>query len=503
MVDLGTILMGLGDAFHPMVLVAIVTGVALSQFVGALPGVGPVIVMAIAIPYTLTFEPLVGIAFLVGSMKGGSIGGAIPAIILNTPGTPDTAMTTLDGHPMARKGQAKKALKMATWSSVTGDTVSDLVLITVAAPLAFFALRMGPVEIFALMVLAFAVISALSGRSLSKALIAAALGIFVSLIGTDPDYGLPRLTFGNFELFDGVPQVPVAIGVLVLSEIVLRLAGVGRRSQSVIDMDASADPTDDTLSFREYWACRFVMLRGAFFGTMVGALPGIGSSAAASMSYVSAKAAAKDASSFGKGDIRGVASVESANSAVAGANLIPLLALGIPGSVTAALVLSAFMVHGIQPGPLIFENQGRLIYGLFGAMMIANVVNLGLGLVGWRIWVRIARAPETMIFASAIILCIVGSTVISGGTFGLAILLGFTVLGVLMKVYDYPVIVFIIAFFLGPRLERSLGQTLSLLTGDLTNIVQFPVAIALLAISVVVLAVFFIRNRRDQDRHSA
>jgi putative tricarboxylic transport membrane protein len=494
MLDLSTILLGLGDAFHPMVLLAIVVGVALSQFVGALPGVGPVMVMAIAIPYTLTFEPLVGIAFLVGAMKGGSIGGAIPAIILNTPGTPDTAMTTLDGHPMAKKGQAKKALKMATYSSVTGDAVSDIVLITVAAPLALFALRMGPVEIFALMILAFAVISSLSGRSLTKALMAAALGVFLSLIGTDPDFGLPRLVFGNYNLFDGLPQVPVAIGVLVLSEVILRLASVGRTSRAVIDMDASSNPADHGLTFTEYWACRFVMLRGALFGTMVGALPGIGSTAAASMSYISAKASAKDSSGFGHGDIRGVAAVESANSAVAGANLIPLLALGIPGSVTAALVLSAFMVHGIQPGPLIFEGQGRLIYGLFGAMLVANAVNLTLGLIGWRVWVLVARAPETVIFASAIILCIVGSTVISGGAFGLAVLMAFTVLGVFMKLYDYPVIVFIIAFFLGARLERSLGQTMSLLSGDVTNITQFPVAVGLLAIALTVLVTFLYRN---------
>lgn len=498
MVNLDVILLGLSDVFSLTVLIAIITGVALSQFVGALPGVGPVMVMAIAIPYTLTFDPLTGIAFLVALMKGGAIGGAIPAIILNTPGTPDTAMTTLDGHPMARNGQGRKALKMAVFSSVTGDTFSDIVLITISAPLALLALRMGPVEIFALMVFAFAVIATLSGRSIGKAVVAAALGLFLATVGLDPTQGMPRLDFGYFELFDGLPLVTVAIGSLVLSEVILRLASARGAQHSAIDLGDESDPVNNRVSWAEYWACRFVMLRGAAIGTVIGALPGIGSTAAASISYSSAKAAARHPDTFGKGDIRGLAAVESANSAVAGANLIPVLALGIPGSVTVALILSAFMVHGIQPGPRIMAEQGRLIYGLFGAMIFANGVNFLLGMIGWRLWVRIASAPSSLIFASAIVLCIVGSTVMTGGTFGLIVLVGFAALGILMKLYDYPLIVFIIAFFLGSQFERSLGQTMAMLNGDPRNLVHFPIAVALLAISAAFILSFLVRHRRAQ-----
>lgn len=481
------------------VLVAVIAGIALSQFVGALPGVGPVMVMAIAIPYTLAFDPLTGIAFLVALMKGGSIGGAIPAIILNTPGTPDTAMTTLDGYPMARIGQGRKALQMAVYASVTGDTFSDLVLITVSAPLALLALRMGPVEIFALMVFAFSVIATLSGRSVGKALVAAAFGLFLSTVGMDPTQGVPRLDFGIVELYDGLPLVTVAIGTLVLSEILMRLANLGGAEAPAVDPGDGSDRLNSRVPWSDYWSCRFVMLRGAMIGTLVGALPGVGSTAAASISYSWAKAAAGGSGHFGKGDIRGLAAVESANSAEAGANLIPVLSLGIPGSLTAALVLSAFMVHGIQPGPRIIAEQGRLVYGLFGAMMMANAVNFVLGMIGWRLWARIVRAPSSLIFSSAIVLCIVGSTVMTGGPFGLVVLLAFAALGILMRLYDDPIIVFIIAFFLGTQFERSLGQTLAMLGGDPLNLVHYPVAVALLAIAAAFLLSFVLRRKRSPD----
>jgi putative tricarboxylic transport membrane protein len=495
MPDISNILLGISDVFTVQIVLAVVAGVVIGQIIGALPGVGPVMVMALAIPFTLTFAPLVGIAFLVGVMKAGTVGGAIPAIILNTPGTPDTALTALDGYPMARKGQAKKALKMAVYASVTGDTFSDIVLITVSVPLVFFALHMGPVEIFGLMIMAFSVLAALSGRSVAKAFVAAALGLFLSTIGLDPEQGTPRLYFGYFELFDGLPQVSVAIGSLVLSEVILRLAMVSREIKPAVDLSGSNDPHSDRLSLAEYWACRFVMLRGAIIGTLVGTLPGIGSTAAAAISYTSTKTASREPETFGRGNIQGLVAVESANSAVSGANLIPLLALGIPGSVTAALILSAFLVHGIQPGPRIFEEQGRLVYGLFGAMILANVTNLTIGLLGWRLWVRVARAPETVIFASAILLCIVGSSVITGGLFGLLVLLISATLGILLKLYQYPLIVFIIAFFLGEQFERSLGQTLALLNGDFRNLVNYPVAMALIALSALILAAFVVRRR--------
>jgi putative tricarboxylic transport membrane protein len=499
MVDLDTILAGLSDAFTLWNLCFVIFGVVLGQVVAAIPGIGPVMAIAIAIPFTFGLDPLPAIAFLVGVCKGGTVGGAIPAILINTPGTPDSAATALDGHPLARQGKALKATKLALFSSVTGDTFSDIVLITVSAPLAILALRMGPVEVFALMVFAFAVISGLVGKSLIKGAIAAALGLLAAMIGADPENASPRLIFGHFELFDGLPLPAVALGMLAISEIVTRLARNKGINDAAIKLSDDGDPANQRVSWAEYWSCRYTMLRGAVIGTLLGATPGIGSTAAAFMSYSSAKAASKDPDSFGKGNIQGVAATESANSAVVGANLIPLLTLGIPGSVSAALLISAFMIHGIQPGPMLFKEQGRLIYGLFGAMIMANFLNLWIGQIGLRLWIKVISAPQSFIYISAIMLCIVGVSMAAGGLFSVTVMLLFAMLGYIMNRYEFSIVIFIISFFLGPRFEISIAQSTSLMSGDWTKILEYPIAVALLVISVLVL---FLILRRSAHRVS-
>ncbi|PHR96897.1 MAG: Tricarboxylate transporter family protein [Blastopirellula sp.] len=495
MVDFQTIILGFGDAFSLTNLLFVLFGVALGQFVGAVPGIGPVMAMAIAIPFTFGLDPLPAIAFLVGVNKGGLVGGAIPAILMNTPGTPDAAATALDGYPMAKQGKPLKATKMALFSSVTGDLFSDIVLITVSAPLAILALRMGPIEIVALMIFAFSVLAGLIGNSISKGIIAACLGLLFSCIGVDPENSTPRLIFGMWDLYDGLPLASVAIGMLAISEILKRMSQSGGQVKSAIEISDTGNPDDQRVSWKEYWSCRFTLLRGAMIGTILGALPGIGSTAAAFMSYAFTKTASKNPESFGKGNIHGIAATESANSAVVGANLIPLLTLGIPGSVSAALIISAFMIHGMQPGPLLFQNQGRLVYGLFGAMIMANFLNLWVGQLGLRLWIKIASAPESIIFSSALLLCIVGVSMATSGLFGVSVMLFFAVLGYLLSSFGYSLIIFIIAFFLGPRFEISISQMLALTNGDPTQIIRYPVAVALLLLTLVSIYWFLSKNR--------
>lgn len=486
MVDFATIMAGFGDAFSLDNLIFIALGVIVGQFVGAVPGIGPIMTMAIAIPFTFTMNPLAAIGFLVGVNKGGLVGGAVPAVLMNTPGTPDAAATAMDGFPLAKKGKPLKATKMALFASVTGDTFSDLVLITVSAPLAVLALRMGPVEVVALMVFAFAVLAGLVGNSLVKGMVAAAFGLLLASVGTDPEHSTPRMIFGMWDLYDGLPLASVAIGALAISEILRRLSEIEGTVQSAIEVKDTGDPDDKRVTWAEYWSCRFIMLRGAVIGTILGALPGIGSTAASFMSYAFTKAADKDPNSFGKGNIKGIAATESANSAVVGSNMIPLLTLGIPGNVGAALIISAFMIHGMQPGPLLFESQGRLVYGLFGAMIIANFVNLWAGQLGLRLWIKVVSAPESVIFSSALLLCFVGVSMASGGLFGVVVMLIFAVLGYLMNSYGYSLVIFIIAFFLGPRFEASIAQSLSLMGGNPFLVYKYPVAIALLVLALVV-----------------
>lgn len=501
MVDLSIILAGFGDAFSLTNLLFVLFGVVLGQFVGAVPGIGPIMAMAIAIPFTFTLSPLVAISFLVGVNKGGLVGGAVPAVLMNTPGTPDAAATAMDGYPLAKQGKPLKATKMALFSSVTGDTFSDIVLITVSAPLAVLALRMGPIEVAALMIFAFSVLAGLIGNSLIKGIIAAALGLLFASIGSDPENFTPRLIFGYWDLFDGLPLPSVAIGMLAISEILRRMSEAHGQMKPAIVVADTGKPDDSRVTLAEYWSCRYTMLRGAAIGTVLGALPGIGSTAAAFMSYAFAKAGSKNPESFGKGNIHGIAAAESANSAVMGANLIPLLTLGIPGSVGAALIISAFMIHGMQPGPLLFENQGRLVYGLFGAMIMANFLNLWVGQLGLRLWVKVVSAPESIIFSSALLLCFVGVAMATSGLFGVAVMLIFAVMGYLMSSFGYSLIIFIIAFFLGPRFEKSIAQSLALTDGDLTQVYQYPVAMALLLLSAISFVWFLKRTRLNNEQN--
>ena len=473
MPDLSIILAGMTDVFTVSTLVYIALGVLVGQIVGAIPGLSILMALAIAIPLTYALDTLTAIAFLISVNKGGTVGGAVPAILLNTPGTPESAATALDGYPMAKKGLGGKAMKYSLYYSVSGDVFSDLILITVSAPLAVVALKMGPIEITALMILAFSVIVGLVGESMIKGMIAVAFGCLLASAGIDPSTGSGRFTFGNVEMLDGLPLTALAVGMLALSEIFVRLSdrapsGPNTGGQaSVTDKTLEfADRGDQKLTFAEFWANRMVAFRAMVIGTVIGAIPGLGSTTAGFLSYSITKQAARDPEKLGTGDPRGIAASEAANSAVVGANLIPLLTLGIPGNIAAALLVSAFIIHGVQPGPLLFQNQGRLIYGLFAAMLIANLFNLGIGQFGMRFWAFVVGAPASVIYASALLMCATGMFFATGSTLGIVIMVVAAVVGWGMRIYGYSIIAFIVAFVLTPMLERSINQTILLTNGD-------------------------------------
>ncbi len=498
MVDITIILGGIADALTFINFIFVILGIALGQLVGAMPGIGPVMAMAIAIPFTFTLSPIVAISFLVAVNKGALIGGAVPSILINVPGTPDAAITALDGYPMSQQGKAIRALKMAVYSSVTGDFFSTLTLITLAPLIAIAALKMGPIEIFALMVFAFSIISGLVGDSMIKGILSAVLGLMCATVGLDPQNGTPRFIFGFFQLYDGLPLVSVALGSLAVCHILHRLAAISGDIKSAVSIPKNQKKEDNSISWAEYWDCKYTLLKGSFLGVIFGAIPGLDSSAAAFMSYGSAKQASKNPESFGKGNIHGVAAAESANSAVCGANLIPMFTLGLPGNVAAALLISAFIIHGIQPGPLMFKEQGQLVYSIFATMMFANVINLIVGLLGLHLWSKVVNAPESLIYSSSLLLCIVGSYIATGGLFGVAVLLLFAVIGYLMIVFDYSPIVFIIGYFLGERIELTLGQTLTIIDGDPLVLLSHPIAILLFGSSLFSVYWFSIRPLRKK-----
>ncbi|WP_269584074.1 tripartite tricarboxylate transporter permease [Roseibium sp. Sym1] len=482
MLDLSIILDGLISAFTLTNLFYIVAGVAIGQLVGATPGLSIIMAMAIAVPLTFAMDTLSAIAFLISVNKGGTIGGAVPSILLNVPGTPESAATALDGHPMAKKGKPLKAMKYGLSYSFAGDLGSDIVLILIAAPLALVALKMGPVEITALMILAFTVITGLVGASMIKGLTAAAMGFLAASIGLDPGSATPRFTFGMLELYDGLHLTALSIGLLAMSEILGSIARSNRSQsgQSPISVNQGSK-ADRSVTWSELLANKFVVVRAFVIGTVIGAIPGLGSTTAGFLSYSANKQAAKDPEAFGTGDPRGIAATETANSAVVGANLIPLLTLGIPGNIAAALLVSGFMIHGIQPGPLLFQEQGELIYGMFGAMLIANFANLAVGQFGMRFWALIVSAPASVVFPASMLLCLAGSYVSAGGYFGIWLMIITAVLGWLMVVFGYSIVAFIVAFILTPELERAILQSRLLIQDDWSQILNHPIALALLA----------------------
>lgn len=481
------------DALSLTTFLSVVAGVLIGIVIGAIPGLNAPMAMAVAIPLTFTMAPLAAIGMLVGVMKGGGFGGAIGAILLNTPGEPHSAATTLDGHPMARSGKPRRALQTALYSSVAGDTCSDLVLILLAPVLAIYALKAGPVELSAILIISLTLIASLSGRSLAKGIFAAALGAFLATVGVDPETASPRFTFGFIELFDGLPLAAVAIGVLAVPEIIERLRE-GRNYRPNRDTAARSDG-DDRMPIREWLALRVPVLRGAAIGTTIGAMPGLGTTLAAFLSYTATKRFSKAPEKLGTGVPEGIAATESANSAVSGANLIPLLTLGIPGNLTAALLVGAFLIHGVTPGPLIFERDAQLVYGLFAAMIMANVLVLVLGSLGLRVFALIVKVPPYLIYPIVLLLCVVGIYVSQGGFFAVWLMLGFAGLGWLMLKLEISVVCFIIGLVLGPMIELSIRQSVILLSRNPMAIFDHPFALILVAATPIV-AWALVRDRQ-------
>jgi putative tricarboxylic transport membrane protein len=478
------ILSGIAAALAPGNLAVIALGVTLGILVGAIPGMSAPMAVAIGVPLTYAMSPVSAIAFLLGVHKGGEYGGAISSILINTPGEVSSALTALEGYPLAQQGKPRKALMMSLYASVTGDVFADLVLILSAAPLAVVALKMGPPELLGVLIFSFAFISGFLGRSLIKGLFVLALGVLLATVGLDVETGSPRLTFGILELQDGLPLIAVAIGVLVFGEVLLQIEGYFVRDASEpegsrIELGSGKD---DGLTWRELRGCWRAILRGSLIGTGVGALPGLGASVAAFLAYGSERRASKTPELFGTGRLEGLAAIESANNAVIGSSLIPLLTLGIPGSATAALIVGAFLIHGVTPGPLVFRENPQIIYGLFASLMLANLINLVIGNLGLRFFTLFLAVPRRIIVASTALLCLTGAYVSSGSMFGVGVMLVFAVVGYFLRKLEFPFIVLLIGFILGPMFERSLRHTIILFDEPLRLATQHPLLIVMTAL---------------------
>lgn len=463
-----TILAGVASALTFWTILSVVAGVGLGIAIGAIPGLNAPMAIAIAVPLTMTMDPLAALGMLVGVMKGGGFGGAISATLLNTPGEPSAVATALDAHPMAReKKQPRKAMKLALYSSVVGDTCSDLTLFLVAAPLAAIAIGMGRVEQTSILLFSFTIIALLSGRSLLRGLLATLFGVLCALVGTISGGLAERFTFDIVAISDGLPLPAVAIGILAVPEVMQQIIKGRSRPPDAPVIEESDRSEDRRVSLSEFWLLRWVLARGAALGTFIGAMPGLGSSVAAFLSYGVTMRTSKTPEAFGKGSHEGIAATESANSAVNGANLIPLLTLGIPGNVTAALLVGAFIIHGIDPGPRVFQYDAVLIYGLFTAMMLANLSTFLLGSFGLQLFAKIIQVRGQILYPTVLLLCVVGVFMSSSaGIAAIYIMIAFAAIGYLMRKFDYSVVCFIIGFVLGDAFEHNLRGTVTILYRD-------------------------------------
>ena len=467
------------------VLVAALVGIVSGIIIGAIPGLGPTMAIALLIPVTFTMEPIPAIILLLGVYQGAIFGGSISAVLLNVPGTPSSAATAIDGFAMARRGEGGRALRFALYASVIGNIFSCLVLMALAEPLARFALDFGPAEMAMLMLFALLVIVLFGGGSKLDALIMVLVGACAGIVGLDPISGTPRFTFGSFAFENGFQLIPVLIGLFAMSEVLLQAFD---REQLVGDADVPPLKSS-VVRFAELWRMRVTLLLSSVIGTFVGILPGIGSTVPAFMSYNLARSRSKVADQFGKGAPEGVAAPEAANNAVTGGALVPTLALGIPGDAVTAVILGAFMLHGLAPGPFLFRDHGLEVYAIFEALLLSSIPTVILGLLFFRIAIHVTRIQPRHLLPAITILAIFGAFSVNNSLFDVWVMLGAGVLGFFFRRSYFPLPPLLIGLILGAPFEQSLRQALLTSSGGYGIFVGSPITVGLLALIVLSLAI--------------
>lgn len=444
--------MGLELFFSLENFIAIFIGTMIGVTIGAIPGLSTTMAVALALPFTFALEPITGILMLIGIYKGGIFGGSVSAILVRAPGTPAAASTVLDGYPMAQNGQAGKALHMALYASVFADILSNFALIFLAGFIASFALQFGPPEYFWLIAFSLTIVISISGASMIRGLIAGLVGILLSTVGLDLVYGSQRFTYGNFNLMTGISYIPLLIGLFAIPEVIEYFVKKGDKL-TVVKRDNSR------LTKEEKRNAIPTILRGSFIGVALGAIPGIGATAASFLSYGVARRLSKNPENFGKGEIIGVAASESGNNGTAGATLVPLLALGVPGDVVTAVILGAFMMQGLTPGPLMFQENIDLIYALFAGMIVASGALFFSGHFAIRYFARIADVPRHILMPLVLMFCTFGSYSVQNQVFDVGVMLAFGLFGFLITRAAIPSAPLLIGFILGPLFEDNLRRS--------------------------------------------
>ncbi|MEM9782830.1 MAG: tripartite tricarboxylate transporter permease [Pseudomonadota bacterium] len=470
-------------------LLTLLLGTVLGIVLGAMPGIGSTVAVAMVLPFTLSMGQAPAILLLLAVYAGSVYGGSISAILINTPGTPQSAATCFDGYPMAQRGEAGQALGWATVASVVGGLVSAVVLLLAAPQLAALALNFGPIETFALVLLGMTCIVSVSSGSLVKGLLASTIGILLASVGGDPITGQPRFTFGNWQLISGFNLLAVVIGIFALSEVFVR---VGRKAEAVSELAAFRGIV--LPRWRDWAGRKRNLAKSVLIGNVIGVLPGTGAATAAFISYAEGKRSSPNREGYGQGEPDGIVSSEAANNAVTGGALVPTMALGIPGDAITAVMLATLTLHGITPGFRLMEDNPTLIAAIFAGFFVINLLLLPLGLALSRVAAPILRMREGFMMTGVVLLCGVGIYFVRGNPFDLLVMGLAGVLGFVLRRQDVPMAPLVIGMVLGPTLELTLRQGLILSRGDITVFATgHPIAAGLFVVTALALMLPFAR----------
>ncbi len=488
----------------PQVFAIVVGGTLLGLLVGSLPGLSGTMAIAIALPITFYISPWFGIPLILSIYKSSQWAGAVGSILINTPGNAANAAMLLDGYPLRKQGHGLRALEASLKCGWAADVLSDMITILVCQPLAAVALYCRPPEFTLIIIIAFMMIATMGSGSAIKTLVAAALGLFVSTVGQDPLLGTPRLNFNLSDLYSGFNLVPLLIGVFAMSEIFIQIAdkisASQQASRALKDLGlehGGGDFVPEKFEHFKFWEIKnhvWPWLRSALIGTWIGVLPGIGSGVSPWIAYGVSKARSKHPEEYGKGSLEGLISAQAACNAVGGANLVPLISLGIPGDTTAAILLGALMVHGIQPGPMFFKSDPVSVYAIFATLLICDAVYYFAGKLFIRGVSRISAFDHSILMPFVLMFCVLGTYAINTSLFDVYVMFAFGVVGYVMKKCGYSAPAFVIAYVLGYLFEMNLRQTFRLSDGHIWIFLKDPVCAVLFALNIVVL-VYFVKKR--------
>lgn len=477
----------LATSLEPNILVFLISGVAIGLIFGTIPGLQNVTALAVLLPFTYALAPNQAFALMVAIYAAGVYGGSITAILYRIPGAPENAATTFDGYPMAKQGKAAKAMGIAIISSAVGGLFCTAVLVVAAPQVAQIALTFGPADYFAMVFMALSCVT-LMGRSVLKAVISALLGLLMATVGIDTVSGGSRFTFGSSYLQGGFDFVALMVGVFAISEVLSRTEremrfGAGHDSDSAKGL-RTAFPTAG-----ELFQLKGTLFRSSILGTLIGVLPGLGAAVAAFFGYELERRVSKEGDEFGTGKMAGVAAPECANNASVGGAMIPLLTLGIPGSASTAVILGAFQIYGLQPGEGLFRDQSELVYLIFAAMILSNLLIVAGGILSVRLFARMVSVPNAYFAPVVVLLCAIGAFSVRNSMLDVWAMFGFGVFGYVLERFGFSIPVFVLAFILGPLAEASFMRSMIFFDGNPWMFFSRPLSAALIIVGFLILTV--------------